>query len=92
MTLKSGRVRSALRKKGFAEPSSHHRMLVLVVDGGETRISTKMSHGGSEDIGPAIMSQMAKQCHLSNEQFRQLVACPLSADGYVALLRGGGTL
>lgn len=74
------------------ESDSHHHMLVLVVGGRETRISTRVSHGGNEDIPANIVAQMAKQCHLTNEQFGMLVRCPLSASAYVELVRQKGAL
>jgi len=77
----------ALRRKGFVESESRHKMLVLMVEGRASRISTHVSHGPEETLSDALVALMAHQCHLSVPQFRDLVGCPLTAEDYVVLLR-----
>ena len=52
-----------------------------------TSVRTMTSHGRrSADIGDPILSRMAKQCHLSNQQFRDFVDCSLSRNDYESVL------
>ena len=52
-----------------------------------TSVRTMTSHGKrSADIGDPILSRMAKQCHLSNQEFRDFVDCSLSRNDYESVL------
>ena len=52
-----------------------------------TSVRTMTSHGRrSTDIGDPILSRMAKQCHLSNQEFRDFVDCSLSRNDYESVL------
>lgn len=92
MEIKSRQVASSLCKKGFVETEgSSHRLFRLTIDGKKTAIHTVMSRG-SHDLGTHMLSSMAKQIALSSEEFVQLVRCPLTAEGYLDLLRERGQL
>jgi len=53
---------------------------------------TKVSHGGSHDIGDPLLAQMARQCRVTKPLFLQLVDCPLDREAYEAELRVKGVL
>ncbi len=46
-------------------------------DGRKTRVKTHTSHGKGFDISDNLLGQMARQCYLTNAQFRDLVDCPM---------------
>ena len=71
-------VDAALLQKGFLSGEGDHAFFIYhTVDGKKTRARTKTSHGKGFDIGDNLISQMAKQCHLTNAQFKDLVDCPM---------------
>ena len=84
MPLKRGDVEAALESKGFVRRESDHSHFTYCTERGvQTLVRTKTSHGRrSADIGDRLLSRMAKQCHLSNRQFRNFVDCSLSRHGY----------
>ena len=92
MSLKKRAVLRALRKKGLVESESRHKMLVLMVDGRASRISTHVSHGPEETLSEALVTLMAHQCHLSVPEFREVVGCPLTGEAYVELVRKKGLI
>jgi len=77
----------ALTKKGFREDTSgHHKFYHLIYCDKEVGIYTKISHG-ARDISASILSQIAKQLKISNNELEDLVRCPLSSEGYIEILR-----
>ena len=49
-----------------------------------------MSHGADRDISDRLLSQMARQLHLTRRQFDDLIDCRLSQADYEAMLRRDG--
>lgn len=93
MPRKSREVRAGLQRKGFAASDGDHVFLTYVTtDGLLTTVMTKVSHGGSHDIGDALLAQMARQCKLPKRKFLDLVDCPLAQTDYEAELRKQGTI
>ena len=84
MPLKRRDVEAALERKGFERREGAHSLFTYhTVRGTETRVRTMISHGKrSADIRPSTASLMARQCYLSNRQFRRLVDCSLSRRDY----------
>ena len=82
--LKRGDVEAALERKGFVRHEGDHSRFIYYTERGmQTSVRTKTSHGRrSADIGDPILSRMAKQCHLSNQQFRDFVDCSLARRDY----------
>lgn len=75
-------VEAALEKKGFVlKEGDHHRFIYHTKAGAKTRVMTKTSHSHRQ-IADNILSQMAKQCGLTNKLFGELVDCPLTRDKY----------
>lgn len=90
--MKPAKVRSALAKKGFSETEgARHRKFCLYINGQQTRVRTMMSRGPA-DIRIGVVRAMAKQLHLSVDDFEDLINCPLSADEYVQKLRELGVV
>lgn len=94
MVLKRREVEAALESKGFQRTKSHHHFFLYYTQAGKkTPIRTKTSHGKSyKDISPELASRMARQCKLTNHDFSNLVACPLSRDGYEQKLKELGAI
>jgi len=59
--------------------------------GRKSRGFTKTNHGARE-IDDNLLSQMAKQCKLSNKNFGMLIDCPLDRDSYEAKLIAQGAV
>lgn len=93
MPRKSREVKAALQRKGFDASDGDHVFLTYITTAGlRTAIMTKVSHGGSHDIGDSLLAQMARQCKLNKPMFLQLVDCPLDRQTYEAELRNKGIL
>ncbi len=87
-------VEKALQGKGFIQTDNDHHFFVYVPkEGQKTRARTKTSHGSKmKDIPDKLLSQMAKQCKITNSEFLNLIDCPLDRDGYEELLSQKGEL
>lgn len=84
-------VDASLRNKGFVHKEGDHDFYIYhTMDGLKTRIHTKTGHGKSFDISDHLLSQMARQVKLSSTEFKDLIDCPLSQDGYEHILRING--
>lgn len=94
MVLKRREVEEALESKGFKRTEGNHRFfLYFTKEGKKTAVGTKTSHGRSyKDISPELASRMARQCRLTNQDFANLVACPLSRDQYEQKLEERGAI
>ena len=94
MPLKRGDVEAALERKGFVRREGDHAHFTYCTERGVvTGVRTKTSHGRKGvDIGDRLLSRMAKQCRLSNHQFRDFVDCSLSRRGYEHALAARGVL
>jgi hypothetical protein len=86
------RAESSLRKKGFRQDMTHHRMWYFyTTDGKKTDIYTYISHHRGE-IGNTLLRAMAAELRLSLRQAYDLLTCPLDREGYEAILRQQGFL
>jgi len=87
-TRKRKDVEANLSNKGFTlNDKKDHRYYFFTLD---DRIvaRTKVSHGTKyKDLGNDLIVAMAKQCHLSKEQFLELVDCTMSQQDYEMSLR-----
>ena len=90
-SLKKDMVVRNLIKKGFEQDERDHLYLCYVrSDGLRTSIRTKVSHGSKSDITTGLVSAMARQCHITTQQFRRLAECTLYRQQYEQLLTIGG--
>lgn len=94
MNLKRRDIERALERKGFKRTEGNHSFFIYYTQAGKkTHVRTKTSHGkGGKDIGDPLINRMAKQCRLTSGDFRQLVDCRLSREGYEAKLKASGTV
>lgn len=75
-------VEKSLVVKGFFEAQVDHNFFhYYSLAGKKTRVFTKNSHGARE-IVDSVLSMMAKQCKLTNKEFRRLIDCPLDGASY----------
>jgi predicted RNA binding protein YcfA (HicA-like mRNA interferase family) len=92
MPRKQDEVEKSLLKKGFLAGGGDHNFFFYHSKAGKkTIVRTKTSHGG-KDIDDNLLSQMAKQCKLTNKDFGQLIDCPLSRDDYEVKLVAAGAV
>ena len=90
-SLKKDMVVRNLIKKGFEQDERDQIYLCYVrSDGLRTSIRTKVSHGSKSDITTGLVSAMARQCHITTQQFRRLAECTLYRQQYEQLLTIGG--
>lgn len=94
MPRQKTKVESGLLSKGFQETQNdHHYFIYFTKEGKKTTAKTKTSHTKKmKDIPDNLLSQMAKQCHLTKAQFLELVDCPLSQDKYEDILQQQGII
>ncbi len=87
-------IESALLAKGFrAREGDHHFFVYFGRDGKKGRITTKTSHGSKgKTISDDLFSRMARQVKLTNQQFTDLVDCPMDRTAYEHVLRNLGAL
>lgn len=91
-TYKARKIETSLKKKGFERKNSHHKALVLKVDGKVTSVRTRISHS-DPDYSGTILTAMRKQLgRLSADEFDKLIECPLKKPGYVNILVERGIL
>ena len=92
----SGRVvEAALCRKGFLKESDgdHIRYFFPNTAGTDWIVRTKISHGmmGST-LDAWLLSQMARQIHLTKKQFLELIDCILDEASYRTILHNAGIL
>jgi len=92
MPIKSLVVSSSLEAKGFKQANGDHSYYVYYsLAGKKSPVRTKISHGGGgKDISDSLVAKMAKQCHLTIGDFKDLIKCPLSRERYEAKLAEQG--
>ena len=85
-------VEAGLTGKGFVRrPGDHNFFVYFTLDGQQTNITTKTSHGGrGKDIQDGLLAAMGRQCRLSRKEFIDLVDCPLSRTEFEELLKTRG--
>ena len=87
-TRKRKDVEAAFKQKGFAsQEQADHRYYFFYLDG-KLVVRTKVSHGTKyRDLGDDLITQMARQCRLTKQQFLSLVDCPMSQEQYEQVLQ-----
>ena len=89
--IKTKVIESALLRKGFRRLNTHHEYFWLYVDGRQTFVQTKLSHGLSE-YGDDLLAKMSKKLGISKKQLLALVSCSLEYEEYVAYLQQTGRI
>jgi|SRR5665213_327689 len=77
------------KSKGFQLKEGDHAFYRLFIDGKNSGIRTKISHGEKE-IHDGLLGQMAKDTKLAKREFLDLVDCPMMHGQYLAILRERG--
>ena len=88
------RVQASLTNKGFREKHGGDHVFLIYHDSDDrkTSIRTKLSRGSRpKDLKPAMQSTLARQCGLSNREFKSLVDCSMSRDDFELKYRLGHT-
>jgi hypothetical protein len=85
-------VTTALLNKGFIKiEASHHTMFWLVAAGRRRGIHTRFSHG-QRKVDDWLLSEMAKQLHLSKLELLRFIQCEIGHDKYTNLMMERGHL
>jgi hypothetical protein len=87
--LEKSSVMDALRKKGYREESGakDHHSFVYYNGTQKTTVRTKTSRSSKiRTLDDSLVGKMAKQCHLSKNDFVRLVRCSLSGEEYRLML------
>jgi hypothetical protein len=94
MPLERRDVEASLERKGFVLAERDHRFFTYhTIAGQKTSVWTKTSSGtGYKTLSDDLIGKMAKQCGLTNKQFKDLIACPLTRDQMEALLVQNGRI
>ena len=87
---KNKKVSSDLKAKGFRTTPrggkrQDHEYLHFYHGNIKTDIFTFVSHG-TKMVSREILKQMATQVHLENNEFEQLLDCPISYQQYIELM------
>lgn len=88
---KAHRVSASLLRKGFKAEGKDHIFFTFFAFGKRTAITTKISLGAVE-CGPYHLREMAKQLHLTRDQFTDLLNCHLKMEDYARILCERGIL
>ncbi len=89
MPVSRTKMLQALQRKGFRRLNGKKHIQLVYYDkqGRSTQVDTQVSRGSSyKTLGAPLLGAMARQCHLSRVQFRNLVDCPMSRDDYEEII------
>ncbi len=89
VVFKKRDIKSALKRKGFVKGEGKpHEFYVLMVNGKQSGIQTKLSRGSGE-YSRKLLSYMRKQLGFNSmSELKDFIECPLSKDEYVKILEG----
>ncbi len=85
MAVRVSVVEAALLAKGMERDENHHHMFRKTI-AGVTHLVTRISHGSNE-IGDFHGRLMGNQLCLQLREFWELIECPLTEEGWEALVR-----
>lgn len=88
--MKAAEIDRVFHKLGMEIREAKDRLAWFVHEG-KRILMTKRSHGRGELKGRTA-HLIRQQLRLNEEQFRQVVACPLDRQGYIEILRQKGLL
>lgn len=84
-SVKTRKIISGLKSKGFESEQTDHILLYLVRDGKKQDIYTKISRGERE-YGDPLLSEVAKQLNLNKSQLLNLIECTMTKEEYLETL------
>ena len=86
-------VENGLLAKGFQQRDGDHNYFIYhSIEGKKSMAKTKTSLGRGFDIDDNLLSQMAKQCGVTKQNFLKLIDCPLQRSDYEVLIKLSGKL
>ncbi len=88
MQVKKADIQKVFRKLGLEVRSTKHTYGWLIVDGKKI-LRVHYSHGKGEVSGK-VGDKIRSQLRLSQDDFRSLISCPLTLEGYIEILREKG--
>jgi hypothetical protein len=91
MSLRASDIDKMWTKLGFTIDYSRRDITAMLVVNDRIVLRTKRSHGAGKLDGE-IPHFIRKAMRLNQPQFREAVDCPLSREGYMAILASGGHL
>ncbi len=91
MPCKTKDIDEALVKKGFTKREGDHHFYEFIYKSQKTALRTKISHSHKE-ISDQLIAHMSRQLQLVKKEFLSLIACPLSEEDYVQLMKTRGFL
>ncbi|MDR1148741.1 MAG: hypothetical protein LBK66_08930 [Spirochaetaceae bacterium] len=91
MTLKTKDIESNFCKKGFIKDNKDHKYFYFCYNGKPSAIRTKFSHS-ARDIDDNLIHLMAKQIHLTKDEFVKFVICEISEQEYIEVQKALGNL
>ncbi|MFV9631904.1 MAG: hypothetical protein ACNYWM_12655, partial [Methanosarcinales archaeon] len=71
MKIKTRKIDSALKEKGFIAKERDHTFYFLVINGKQTKIHTKLSHG-SKEYGDQLLSVMPVLPILGSSEWKKI--------------------
>ena len=87
MPKKVKNIKASLLRKGFVVREGDHTYFYYkTIEGKETTIRTKFSHGKRE-YDDHLLSLVSKQLEISRSELLELIECPLDRKGYEEKLR-----
>jgi hypothetical protein len=94
MPLERRDVEAAIEQKGFMPSEGDHSFFTYHTQAGQkTSVWTKTSRGIKyKTLGDALVSAMAKQCGLTNGQFKQFIECSLTQERMERILVDAGRI
>jgi hypothetical protein len=90
MQLKKREAEILFSKLQFVIKTSHHKSAVLYYEG-RAILRTRISHGQG-DIPPVVVAKMRNQLKVTEAQLRELIACSMSYEDYIAVLKAKGII
>ena len=85
MQLKIADMQKIFKKLDMRVKDSHHKNAYFYYEGKQV-FKTRVSHGKG-DIPKPVVEQIINQFYLKKNQFKALKECPLTCEGYVAILK-----
>ena len=94
MPVERKKIEKSLPRKGFVRHDGHHRYFHHQYRGKRTGLYAFTSHGSQyKTYDDSLLRPMKVQLGLDTlQQVRDLVECPISGEGYLAILRSKGLI
>ena len=88
MQAKVTEIQRAFRKLGMQPKQASHKLVQFRYNG-KLILRTRLSHGSGD---AKAVDYIRQELHLKEEDFRDLISCPLTLEGYVQILKEKGVI